>query len=573
MKVPSIITLQEHAVCGAKAIRGAVLLFSCCLNMYAMETNTADVIVVGATPSGVSAAIAAARSGAQVILVEESTHVGGIVSGGLTNTDINKHASVGGLFNEFKRRIREHYTKTYGENSEQMKLCRDGNMFEPSIAEKVFREMLAGEKGIRVLEGQRVVAANVIDSRGMERQAEPGKRLDGATPKDFGGHSKLVSISAEATSKVKERTQLRAKAFIDATYEGDLAAIAGVPYRVGRESRTTFKEPHAGNIYIRFKDYNPLPGSTGEADGGIQAFCFRLHLTKDKANSVPIEKPTGYNRDDYKVLLDEIAAGKITRLGQVIQFFPMPNGIFEVNSSHPNADTGIPGQSLDLAEENWTWPEAGFEERARIFQRYWTYNEGMLWLLQHDEGVTEALRTEALQWGFPTAEFKDHRHRPHHIYVRQGRRIWGESNFTERSADFEFSTGLPKRQSTGIAIAEYAFDSHAVHKYNPAWPGLREGYLYVPHDPVQIPFGVVVPHCVDGLLVPVACSATHIGYQSIRMEPVFMALGEACGIAATAAQKTQVEVRAVDVRDVQREIINRGGVVLYESQVMRPDGL
>jgi hypothetical protein len=533
----------------------------------------ADVIVLAATPGGIAAAVSAARSGASVILLEETNHVGGIIAGGLTNTDIRKKGAVGGLFKEFTRRVREHYAQTFGEASEQVKLCRDGNFFEPKIAELIFGEMLAGERNICVVKHHRVIAARIAGADGQERDAVCGKRMDGAMPKDFGPTVKLSGIVAEDLAQPGMKTEFRAATFIDATYEGDLAALAGVPYRVGRESRATFGESHAGKIYMRFGDRNPLPGSTGEADNGIQAFCFRFHLTKDKANAVPVEKPTAFNRDDYRAVLDDIHAGRVTRLTQIIQFYAMPGGNFEVNSDHPHPDTGVPGESLDLAEENYAWPEAGPGERARIFQRYWSHNEGLIWLLQHDDEVPAHIRSEALQWGFPKNEFTDNRNRPHAIYVRQGRRIWGEYNFTERDADPDPSTGLPKHQPDGIAVVEYAFDCHGVTKFDPTHPGVREGYFYLDFLPTQLPYRVLVPRCVDGLLVPVACSASHVGYQPIRMEPVFMALGEACGIAAKKSQDAKVDPRAVNVPDVQREILKRGGVILYENAALKPEGL
>ena len=184
-----------------------------------------------------------------------------------------------------------------------------------------------------------------------------------------------------------------------------------------------------------------------------------------------------------------------------------------------------------------------------------------------------AIRDEALRWGFPKDEFVDHRNRPHHLYVRQGRRIWGEYTLTERDARPEPATGLPARKPDGIAVAEYPLDSHAVHKFDPAHPGVREGYFYVEHEPLQLPYRIVVPKAVDGLLVPVACSASHVGYQTIRMEPVFMALGEACGIAGHLASRAGVEARSVDVAAVQREILRRGGVILYEDAPLVPPGL
>jgi hypothetical protein len=538
---------------------------------YAVEN--ADVVVVAATPGGVAAAISAARSGASVILLEDKNHVGGIVSAGLTNTDIHRKAAVGGLFAEFVKRVHEHYVTTYGENSEQVKACHGGHMFEAKVAEKVFRDMLTGEENIRLIERHRVVSARVVGADGIEREAERGQRRDGAQPQDFGPTVKLVSITAEDLARPRNRVEFRAKTFVDATYEGDLAALAGVPYRVGRESRETFGERHAGKIYLRFKDVNPLPGSTGEADDGIQAFCFRIHVTSDLANAVPVEKPVAFNRDDYRVMLDDMRSGKVTKLTKLMHFFPMPNGKFELNNAHPSGDTGVPSESFDLAEENWTWPEADTAERERIFQRYWAHAEGYLWLLQNDPEVPQAIREEARRYGFPKDEFTDNRHRPHHIYVRQGRRIWGEYNFTQRDAALDNATGLPRRKPDGIAVAEFGFDSHGVHKYDPTHPGVREGYIFIEHQPLQIPYRILVPKRVDGLLVPVACSASHVGYQTIRMEPVFMALGEACGIAAVEAQAARTQVRNVNVTEVQREIVKRGGVILYEAQPLVPESL
>jgi hypothetical protein len=385
------------------------------------NVHAEDVVIVGATPAGVATAVAAARSGANVALVEETNHVGGIVSGGLTNPDIRKRGAVGGLFTEFTRRVRDYYAKTYGPDSAQVKICDDGNMFEPKVAELVFREMLSGEKNIRLVEHQRVVAARVVGVDGTERNAEPGHRYDGAAPKDFGPTVKIVGITTDDLEHPGTKTEFRARTFVDATYEGDLAALAGVPYRVGRESRDTFGEPHAGQIYIRFADSNPQPGSTGEADNGIQAFCFRFHVTKTEANQVPVEKPDGYRREDYHAIFEDIRAGTITKLTQIIQFYPMPNGDYEVNSDHPHPDTGVPSESLDLAEDNWSWPEAGPEERARIFARYWAYDEGLLWTMQHAEDVPAPIREEALKWGFPKDEFTDHNHRPHALSLSHPR--------------------------------------------------------------------------------------------------------------------------------------------------------
>ena len=498
----------------------------------------ADVLVVSATPGGVMAAVAAARSGAAVLLVEEKNHVGGILAGGLTNNDIRKHETVGGLFQEFRRRVRDFYARKYGANSLAFKACRDGNHYEPHVAERVFREMLAGEPRIRLIERHRLAAAEVKDGR-------------------------LWRASFDDLASGGRRVGFTAAVFIDATYEGDLAALARVPYRVGRESRDEYGEPHAGRVYVKFGQTQLLPGSTGAADDGIQAFCFRFYLTKVAANRVPVEQPDGYCRDDYRHLLADIRAGKVVKLRDAIQLWPMPNDKFEANSDHPHPDTGVPSESLDLAEENWCLPEADWRERERLFRRYWSYNEGLMWFLQHDADVPAAIRAEASEFGFPKDEFTDHRNRPHHLYVRQGRRIRGAYTFTQRDADPDPATGRPRRRADAIAVAEFPFDSHGVHKFDPAHPGVREGYIFIDHPPLPVPYGVIVPQRVDGLLVPVACSASHVGYQALRVEPCFMALGEAAGIAAGLAVKQGVPPRRVPLPDLQREIVRRGGVISY----------
>ncbi len=538
----------------------AAILFASVL--YAEDT---DVVVVAATPGGVATAISAARCGLNVVVLEETSHVGGIIAGGLTNADIITREAIRGVFEEYLQRIRDHYISTYGEKSKEYAASAGGYNVEAKVAEKTFREMLAAEKRIRLVEKHRVVGATVCGADGKEKTAERGKRVDGAAPNEFGEPVKLVAISVEDLANPARKTEFRAKVFVDATYEGDIAALAGVPYRVGRESRDTFGEKFAGKVYVKFGERELLPGSTGEADDGIQAFCFRIHVTKDKERSVPIEKPASYNRDDYKHSLADFKTGNVKSIWDAIQLMPMPCGKFEINSNHPSEKTGVPSESLDLAEENWGWPEWSPEQRAAFFKRNWDHNEGLLWFLQNDPEVPEAVQKTMKQLGYPTDEFVDNDHRPHHIYVRQGRRIWGEYNFTEKDADKDPSTGVARRHPDGIAVAEFPIDSHGVTKYDPAHPGVREGYYYISHPPTQIPYGVLVPKRVDGLLVPVACSTSHVGYQMIRVEPTFMALGQASGIAAFESIRQGKELRSIDVKPVRKEILNRDGIILFEN--------
>lgn len=465
----------------------------------------------------------------------------GIVSNGLTNADIGKRQAVGGLFYEFTRRVVKHYEEQDRGNPAKpnVKLSRDGYWYEASAAERIFHEMIAGEGG-------RITLALGHELR---RAVVRGGRLQAIVLQDL--------------TKAERGVEIRAKVFIDATYEGDLAAMAGAPFRTGRESRAEYEEPHAGRIYMKFRDSVLLPGSTGEADNATQAFCFRFHVTNDPAKRVAIEKPDGYRRDDYRFVLEDIGSGRATTFRQIIQVYPMPNGRFELNSDHVNPATGVPAESLDLAEENWEWPTATPARRKEIYRRYLTHNVGLIWLLQNDEAVPARLREDARQYGWHRDEWTANGHMPRQVYVRQGRRIVGDYVLTERDADVDAALGRTKLRRDSVAVIEWAFDPHGHHKYDPAHPGVREGYFYIDHEPFQVPYGVLAPKKIEGLLVPVACSCSHVAYNALRMEPVFMVLGEACGVAAHLAIKTRTSVRDVPTNQLQALLVERGGVVTF----------
>ena len=501
----------------------------------------ADVVIYGATPGGIAAAVAAARQGRSVLLCEYEDHIGGVVSNGLTNADIGKRQAVGGLFYEFTRRVVRHYEQQDRDNPAQpnVKLCRNGYWYEANAAEKIFHDMISGERG----------KVQLLLSHELKRVTVSDNRLTGIILQ----HRKAPGLPAPVSGKV----------FIDATYEGDLAAMAGAPFRTGRESRAEYNEPHAGRIYMRFHDTELLPGSTGEADNATQAYCFRFHVTNDPAKRIRIEKPAGYNRADYHFVLEDIRAGRATTFRQIIQVYPMPNGRFELNSDHVHPDTGVPSESLDLAEDNWEWPTATPARRREIYQRYLTHNVGLIWLLQNDPEVPAALRQDALQYGWHRDEWPANNHISRQVYVRQGRRILGDYVLTERDADLDPTLARTRVQPSSIAVIEWAFDPHGHHKYDPAHPGVREGYFYVDHAPFQVPYGVLVPRKIDGLLVPVACSCSHVAYNALRMEPVFMALGEACGIAAHLAIQHGTAVRKAPVDRLQSHLAERRGVITF----------
>jgi hypothetical protein len=502
---------------------------------------SADVCIYGATPGGIATAVAAARLGRTVLLVEYEDHIGGIVSNGLTNADIGKRQAVGGLFYEYTRRVVRYYEQMDNGNPAQpnVKLCRDGYWYEANAAERIFHQMIEDQKTrIRLLLNHELKGASVRAN-------------------------KLTAITAENRGSAGSGVEISAPVFVDATYEGDLAAIAGAPFRTGRESRTEYNEPHAGRIYMKFRGTELLPGSTGEGDQATQAYCFRFHVTNDPARRITIEKPAGYNRDDYRLTLEDIRAGRIKKFRDVIQVYAMPNGRFELNSDHCHPDTGLPRESLDFAEACWPWPTATPAQRRKIYQRYVTHNVGMIWLLQNDAQIPEALRNDARQYGWHRDEWPTNNHIPRQVYVRQGRRILGDYVLTEHDGELDTALDRTRNQPTSIAVIEWAYDPHGHHRYDPAHPGVREGYIFIDHAPFQVPYGVLVPRKIEGLLVPVACSCSHVAYNALRMEPVFMALGEACGIAAHLAIQHEINVRRVPTAELQKILVERRGVITF----------
>ncbi|MCK9411240.1 MAG: FAD-dependent oxidoreductase [Prolixibacteraceae bacterium] len=538
-----------------------VFLFSCLVVTSHMSCQSnpenPDVVIVGATPSGIMAAISAARMGSDVLLLEATDHIGGIVTNGLTMADIIKRNAVGGLFKEYTNNILRYYEDKYGMDSEQVKLCTGGYNSEPHVAEQVFHQMIDAEARVKVLYNHRLKKTLVEGN-------------------------KLVGVTTEDLSENKNQENFSAKVFIDATYEGDLAAMAGAKYREGRESRNEFNEKQAGLIYSRFGFDEYLSGSTGNGDKAIQAFCFRLSMTREPNNRVDILKPDSYNRQDYLLLIDDIKTGKLAPLFesnlinredkfQPVQMWIKPNGKVEINNEHVHPIVGAPRESVDLAEENWGYPEASYEEREHIVKRYLNYQLGLIWFLQNDPELPVAYREEASKWGLCKDEFVTNNHVPRQTYVRETRRIEGEYFLTQHDADLIQEIGRTRIQPTSIGIAEYPFDSHGCHKYNLQFPGTREGYFYIKHDPFQIPYGVLVPKEIDGLLVTICISASHVAYQSIRMEPVFMSLGQVAGIAASLSVESGKTVRNINVHQLQRLFITKKGVVTYFEDITVDD--
>lgn len=498
-----------------------------------------DVIVFGDTPSGIAAALSAARAGCSVGLVAEGKHVGGMMSSGLSITDVRIPAAHGGLFQEFLNRVEQHYIERYGRDSQEHRDCNGGLWFEPHVAEEVFRSMLAEEPRITLFAGQRLLDVSLAGTQ-------------------------LEAIVIEDRQTERRRT-LRADTFIDAGYEGDLAAAAGVEYRIGRESREEYWEPYAGRVFLENPGLKLLPGSSGEADHRIQAYNYRLCMTDRPDLRVPISCPESYQAELFAPLIPLGQAGELKGLGDVIRLAPIPGGKYSANN-RPIV------RSLDLPEVNIQWPEADEQRRREIVASYRDYTLGLLWFLQHDERLPESLRREVQQWGLCRDEFADNGHLPYSLYIREARRIVGKKTFTAHDAFLAPDLQRTPIHHDSIAVADYHVDSHLVQRQRPDWPWV-EGHVYLRpiSKPAQVPLGVMIPKRIEGLLVSGAVSATHLGFGVLRMEPVWMALGEAAGVAAALSHDRETPVSEVSVSLLQHKLLERGQVLCFFYDVPGPD--
>jgi hypothetical protein len=495
-----------------------------------------DVVVVGGTPGGIAAAIAAARLGRTVALTEYHPHVGGMSASGLGKSDIKNHDVVRGLFAEFVGRVAKHYRDQYGAGSENVRLCRDGYYYEPSVAERLFNEMLAEQKSITRLPNHQLLSA--------ERS---GHRVIAATVRD------------RATGAAR---RLAGKIFIDATYEGDLYAAAGAEFRLGRESRDEFDEPHAGHVYFDHRNVKFLPGGTGAGDRRLTAYTYRLCLTDDPANAHRLATPpAGYDRRTYLGYLDDARSGRFRKdvITARIPFTiaPIPNRKTDVNMK-PVA------LGFVFAEENAGYVDADWDGRERISRRIRDLTLGLLWFLQNDPEIPAAHREYANTLNLPLDEFTDNGHFPFQLYVREARRLIGEYTLTEQDVTKAGGPGRTGRHDDAIAVGEFPIDSFPYQKKQPGDTVNLEGYLGMLRSLTrlyQIPYRIMIPKIVDGLLVPVAASTTHVAYSTIRMEPTWMVLGQAAGVAAHVALQKQTLPRAVPIADVQA-LLRRAGQVL-----------
>jgi hypothetical protein len=506
------------------------------------KTRYVDVAVYGGTAGGVIAAVAVAREGRNVLLLEPGKHLGGMVSGGLGATDVGNAGTIGGYSREFFDRVQAHYVKTYGPKSQQVKDAAGGFRFEPHVAERIFHEMLRETRSPALFE---------------EKLADV--TMDGAV-------LRMVTM--------KSGLQVRAKMFIDASYEGDLMAKARVGYTVGREGAAEFNESIAGvqkysaahqwpvkvSPFAGGKTLLPLvqsapAGAPGSGDRKVQAYNFRLCMTQDPQQRLPFPKPANYDPARYELLAQYLEKRPDVKVGQLMNPVKVPNGKTDTNNNGPF--------STDHIGANWDYPEADDAARAKIWQDHIDYQQGFLYFLANDPRVPAALHKEMNSWGLAKGEFEDTRHWPHQLYVREARRMRGAYVMTQ--ADI-----MDKRvKDDSVGLGSYTTDSHHVQRVaGDDGFVVNEGDFQVRVLPYAIAYRSLIPKAREctNLLVPVCMSATHVAYGTIRMEPVYMILGQASGVAVCLAIDDNTDVQKMAVDKLQAKL-------KQQKAVLSPEGL
>lgn len=556
-----------------KKVIGALLL-GFMLQTTNGQSNNYDIVIYGGTSSGVSAALQGSRMGKSVVLIEPSSRIGGLTTGGLGQTDIGNKQAIGGVSREFYMNIKTYYDDPKNWKWERKSDYKDGGQtrtkegeatmwtFEPSAALAVFRSMLDKEK-IRV----------VLEER-LNRESGVVKADD-----------RIKSILMESGLEFK------GKVFIDATYEGDLMASAGVSYALGREANDVYGETLNGvqaNIINRslsggiskngfnhnflpgvdpyiiqgdpasglLPNINEKPGLEGEGDNKIQAYCFRMCLTDHPDNRIPFEKPENYDEIDYELLLRNYEARK----GPIREMYSYGSSLLPwINSSMPNRKTDTNnkfGFSTDYIGRNYNYPEASYAEREKIIEEHRDYQKGLMWTLANHPRIPEEVRQEASRWGTTKDEFEREDGWQQQLYVREARRMKSDYVMTQYNCE-----ALTVAEDV-VGLAAYGMDSHNVQRYVDANGFVQnEGNVEAGRlKPYPISYRSLVPkkdECTN-LIVPVCVSASHIAFGSIRMEPVFMVLGQSAATAAALAIDTKVDVQNVSYPKLRNRLLEDG---------------
>ena len=520
---------EDHGSTRRRFLAASAGALAACAPGPAGESATAyDVLIYGATPAGIAAATAAGSHGLRVLLVEPTARIGGVMASGLSHADLRTFESITGSFHGFSKRVVAHYASRFGADSQQVADALRGTQAEPHVILAVFEQMLAEHASVEVMTGRRLIAT-IVEGAAAARRIQ------------------LITLRAGDTEQ-----QITAEVFLDASYEGDLMAAAGAEYRAGREGRAEFGESLAPE----------------EADGQLQAYNFRFVATREPNNRVAPEQPAGYRREDYLGVLPLLADETIETI------FGYPNDcVFKaVIPRLPNAKYDINDASrqavrLSLPGENLGWPDGGEAERARIFAEHLRWNVGLLWFFQNDDDVPQRFRDQAREWGWCADEFVDTRGLPPQLYVREARRMQGLHVYTEhdtRDADGDARAIL---HADAIAMGDYGHNCHGTGHEGPRAGGRHTGEFYKHVAPYQIPYGVLAPRDVRNLLVPGAVSSSHVGFCALRLEPIWMSLGQAAGHAAAFAIESDVSVQEAPVERIKETLWDEGAATIYVSDV------
>ncbi|MCF8225944.1 MAG: FAD-dependent oxidoreductase [Bacteroidales bacterium] len=549
-----------------KKLISLFLSFFLVLTLYmgcerAYTTKDYDIIIYGGTSAGVSAAIQASRMDKSVLLIETTNRIGGLTTGGLGQTDIGNKQAIGGISREFYQNIKKYYENPENWIWQEIIEYRDGGQtrteegedamwtFEPSVALKVYHSMMEDER------------IDLVYEQHLNRETGVSKK-----------NGTISSITMESGETYSGRI------FIDATYEGDLMAAAGISYTVGRESNDQYGESLngvqandtslalLGNISVNGRNHNFVhgvdpyavkgdgssgllpfldpegPGEDGKGDLRVQAYCFRMCLTDHPENRIPFEKPEGYNELDYELLLRNYEAGY--------------DRIPWINSSMPNKKTDTnnkDGFSTDFIGQNYDYPEASYAEREKIIERHRNYQKGLMWSLAYHKRIPEKIRKEVSRWGTCKDEFEREDGWQQQLYIREARRMIGDMVMTQKHCE-----GI-EVVSDPVGLAAYGMDSHNVQRYITGEGFARNEGNVQAHvkGPYPISYRSIVPkekECTN-LLVPVCLSATHIAFGSIRMEPVFMVLGQSSAIAAAQSIDQACAVQQIDYESLYKILV------------------
>jgi hypothetical protein len=528
-----------------------LLAFSCSTpQQEETPADVYDIVVYGGTSGGIAAAIQASRMGKSVVLIEPYNRLGGMTTGGLGQTDIGNKQAIGGISREFYRNIKAYYSKPENWKWQKSESYMDGGQtrteegegamwtFEPSSALEVYEEMLAAE--------------NVDVVLGEKLDLENGVMMEG---------SEIQQITTESG-----RT-FHGKMFIDGTYEGDLLATAGVDYTVGRESNEKYGETYNGVQLLEGHQFpdgvdpyiepgNPESGllwgisstsldERGSGDTLVQAYNFRICLTDNPDNMLPITEPANYDSSNYELLARLFEAQPDMR--QINQYF--------IWSHMPNAKTDINnrgGFSTDMINMSHAYPEASYEEREAVIKAHEDYTKGLLYFYTTDPRVPDVLQEEVKRWGYPKDEYEDNGSWSPQLYVREARRMIGEYVMTQANCQGDEVIEDP------IGLAAYTMDSHNCQRIVVDGQVKNEGNVEVGgFPPYPISYRSITPKKEEAtnLLVPVALSSSHIAFGSIRMEPVFMVLGQSAATAASLAIDGGSSVQEVDYGQLREKLL------------------